>query len=110
LYPRVQGKIDYFEVSTPSTIEHYLRATDGGAVGLDQTPTRFTDVGVQHLMDTQTKVLLLECFFHGFFPLGSVVLRSWLVFDCVVDYERILCEHLMWWHRSLGCGKLGKIH
>jgi hypothetical protein len=42
LYPKVRGKIDYFEVSTPATIEHYLRTQNGGAVGLDQTPARFT--------------------------------------------------------------------
>ena len=121
LYPKVQGKIDYFEVSTPATIEHYLRATDGGAVGLDQTPKRFTDVGVQDLLDTQTKVFV-DCFYM-FCPRRLPYLCSSLrvVFSsffcvclcvcvcvCVCVFFTQLCEYLQRRHRSLGYGKLGK--
>jgi len=47
-YPQLKGKIAFMNISTPLTIEHYLRSDGngsgggGGAIGLDVTPERFT--------------------------------------------------------------------
>lgn len=49
-YPKCEGRVEVSDVSTPLSIEHYLRGWDGGAVGLDVTPPRFFDWNVvQHL-------------------------------------------------------------
>ena len=39
----MQGKIEFTDISTPLTIEHYLPSSSGGAIGLDVTPARFID-------------------------------------------------------------------
>jgi all-trans-retinol 13,14-reductase len=52
------------DVSTPLSISHYLRPTRGGGVGLDQTPTRYTDWNVQRHLDAETDI-------GGFFLTGQ---------------------------------------
>eukprot|EP00466_Bigelowiella_natans_P017217 jgi/Bigna1/90562/estExt_fgenesh1_pg.C_730053 len=39
-YPQTKGLVEMVDISTPLSIEHYLRTPRGGAVGLDQTPQR----------------------------------------------------------------------
>ena len=56
IFPGVKGRLDFVDVSTPLTIEHYLKTPSGGAGGLDQTPFRFTDVEIQDLLDTRSKI------------------------------------------------------
>ena len=53
-YPQLEGRIGFIDVSTPLSIEHYLGANEGGAVGLDQTPQRFTDWDVVRHLDART--------------------------------------------------------
>ena len=48
--------MDFVDLSTPLTIEHYLREPRGGAVGLDPTPQRFADRRVADMLDTETMV------------------------------------------------------
>eukprot|EP00455_Lapot_gusevi_P056682 TRINITY_DN9484_c0_g1_i1.p1 TRINITY_DN9484_c0_g1~~TRINITY_DN9484_c0_g1_i1.p1 ORF type:complete len:617 (-),score=87.31 TRINITY_DN9484_c0_g1_i1:11-1861(-) len=55
-YPQLRECIDFVDVSTPLTIEHYLRAEQGGAVGLDQIPRRFTDMEIQEVLDMRTRI------------------------------------------------------
>ena len=40
-YPATKGKVVFNDVSTPLTLETYLRANRGAGVGLDVTPQRF---------------------------------------------------------------------
>lgn len=57
LYPKMRKEhIGLVDVSTPASIQYYLNEPSGGAVGLDQTPRRFTDPHLQKLLDTRTKV------------------------------------------------------
>ncbi len=39
--PRTKGKVEYFEVSTPLSFDHFLRTSRGGFLGLEPTPERF---------------------------------------------------------------------
>jgi phytoene dehydrogenase-like protein len=55
-YPQLEGRIDLVDVSTPLSIQHYLGADEGGAVGLDHTPSRFTDWEVVRHLDARTKI------------------------------------------------------
>ncbi len=55
-YPQLEGRIELVDVSTPLSIEHYLGAVEGGAVGLDQTPRRFTDWEVVRHLDARTPI------------------------------------------------------
>jgi phytoene dehydrogenase-like protein len=55
-YPQLEGHIELVDVSTPLSIEHYLGTNEGGAVGLDQTPERFTDWELIRHLDTRTAV------------------------------------------------------
>ncbi len=55
-YPQLDGRIDLIDVSTPLSIEHYLGTNEGGAVGLDHTPARFTDWEVVRHLDSRTAV------------------------------------------------------
>ena len=55
-YPKLQGKVELVDVSTPLSIEYYLREPKGGAVGLDQSPDRFTNWKVVEHLDMQTRV------------------------------------------------------
>lgn len=42
-YPGIEGRVEFCDISTPLTIENYLRTGRGGAIGLDVTPQRFVD-------------------------------------------------------------------
>jgi len=55
-YPQLDGRIELVDVSTPLSIEHYLGANQGGAVGLDHTPERFTDWSVVERLDARTPI------------------------------------------------------
>jgi phytoene dehydrogenase-like protein len=55
-YPQLDGRIELLDVSTPLSIEHYLGANQGGAVGLDQTPERFTDWSLIERLDPRTPI------------------------------------------------------
>ena len=55
-YPQLEGAIELVDVSTPLSIEHYLGAEGGGAVGLDQVPERFTDWSLVERLDARTPV------------------------------------------------------
>ena len=43
LFPKPAGRVEFVVVSTPLTIENYLRSGGGAGVGLDVTPARFVD-------------------------------------------------------------------
>ena len=55
-YPQLEGRIELVDVSTPLSIHHYLGADEGGAVGLDQTPARFTDLELIERLDSRTAI------------------------------------------------------
>jgi len=55
-YPQLKGKVDSIDTSTPLTIEHYLQACGGGAIGLDHHPARYTDREVIKQLNMRTKV------------------------------------------------------
>jgi len=40
-YPSTAGRVVFTDISTPLTLETYLRAAEGAGVGLDATPERF---------------------------------------------------------------------
>ncbi|EOD27470.1 hypothetical protein EMIHUDRAFT_235826 [Emiliania huxleyi CCMP1516] len=42
-YPQTEGRVVAVDISTPLTIENYLRSGKGAAIGLDVTPARFVD-------------------------------------------------------------------
>ncbi len=44
------------DISTPLSIQHYLRATHGAAVGLDSPPQRFLDPEVRDALDPITNI------------------------------------------------------
>lgn len=55
-YPKFKGKIEFVNVSTPLTMDHYLQSTQGAAIGLDVTPQRFVDNEVMAQLDMKTKI------------------------------------------------------
>ena len=55
-FPKAKDKIEVMDISTPLTIENYLNASRGGAVGLDVTPTRFTDSFCRKNLDPVTSI------------------------------------------------------
>ena len=55
-YPQLEGKIELVDVSTPLSIAHYLGANGGGAVGLDHSPERFTDLRMVERLDARTPI------------------------------------------------------
>eukprot|EP01084_Bolivina_argentea_P259449 437770_1 len=50
-YPKCKDKIDFIDLSTPLSLEYYLKSDKGGAVGLDVTPNRFIDDKILDLTD-----------------------------------------------------------
>ncbi len=50
-YPQCKDKIDFIDLSTPLSLEYYLKSDKGGAVGLDVTPNRFIDDKILDLTD-----------------------------------------------------------
>jgi len=55
-YPQLEGRIELVDVSTPLSIEHYLSSDKGGAVGIDQSPERFTNWRVADWLDVRTPI------------------------------------------------------
>jgi phytoene dehydrogenase-like protein len=55
-YPQLEGRIGLVDVSTPLSIAHYLGTSEGGAVGLDHTPARFTDWEIVRHLDARTEI------------------------------------------------------
>jgi all-trans-retinol 13,14-reductase len=55
-YPLVEGKIEFVDVSTPLTIEHFLPSGQGSAIGFDVTPERFVDADVIRRLDMRTTI------------------------------------------------------
>ncbi len=55
-YPQLEGHIELVDISTPLSTEHYLGTDEGGAVGLGQTPQRFTDFDVMRHLDSRTPI------------------------------------------------------
>jgi len=55
-YPQFKDRIEFVNLSTPLTIDHYLQSTHGSAVGLDVTPTRFTDLETMDQLDMKSKI------------------------------------------------------
>jgi len=58
-YPKLEGKIELADLSTPLTIEHYLPTGSGTAIGLDTNAgkgCRFTDMETMALLDMRTVV------------------------------------------------------
>ena len=43
LYPKTKGKIKAVDISTPLSIENYIRSLEGSAIGIGVTPARFVD-------------------------------------------------------------------
>ena len=43
LYPKTKGKIKVVDISTPLSIENYIRSLEGSAIGIGVTPARFVD-------------------------------------------------------------------
>ncbi len=42
-YPGTVGRVAFVDISTPLTIENYLKSGEGASIGLDVTPSRFVD-------------------------------------------------------------------
>jgi hypothetical protein len=55
-FPKARGRIAVADISTPLSIQYYLRAPHGGAVGLDVCPSRFVDATVREALDPISKV------------------------------------------------------
>lgn len=55
-YPKFEGKIEFVNVSSPLTMDHYLQSTKGAAIGLDVTPERFVDIDIMEQLDMKTKI------------------------------------------------------
>lgn len=55
--PSIKGSIDYAEVSTPLSYEHFLRRKTGGFLGLEASPERFRQDWIR--VDTPFKNLYL---------------------------------------------------
>ena len=53
-FPKAKDHIEYLDLSTPLSIEQWLYAKRGGAVGLDVTPERFCNPEVRRLLDPVT--------------------------------------------------------
>ena len=56
------------DISTPSSIEQWLQADRGAAVGIDVIPSRFVDPVIRHRLDCVTDI-------HGLYMTGQ---------DCVL--------------------------
>ena len=55
-FPKAEGSIEVCDVSTPLSIEHYLGAYRGAAVGLDVIPERFTSSQARQRLDAVTPI------------------------------------------------------
>ena len=56
-YPQLKDKMDFIDVSTPLSIEHYLASPDGAAVGLEPSPLRYNgDWSIMKHLDSITPI------------------------------------------------------
>ena len=55
-YPLCSGHVDLVDISTPLSIEQFLSAHRGGAVGIDVTPERFCNSEVRDRLDVVTPI------------------------------------------------------
>jgi all-trans-retinol 13,14-reductase len=55
-HPQLEGHIELVDVGTPLSIQHYLGTDEGAAVGLDQSPQRFTGWDVMRHLDSRTAI------------------------------------------------------
>jgi len=55
-YPLCSGHVDLVDISTPLSIEQFLSAYRGGAVGIDVTPERFCNSEVRERLDVVTPI------------------------------------------------------
>jgi len=46
-FPQLEGKIDYYELSTPLSTAHFVNYKDGEIYGLDHSPARFRDMNLR---------------------------------------------------------------
>mmetsp|Transcript_45523 Transcript_45523/g.90184 ORF Transcript_45523/g.90184 Transcript_45523/m.90184 type:complete len:704 (+) Transcript_45523:51-2162(+) len=63
-YPQFKGKMEFMDVSTPITAQHYITSVAGSALGLESCPARFTDHKVGKALDMQ--------------PWGGIVKGLWM--------------------------------
>ena len=55
-FPEAKDQVALVDVSTPLTIEHYLKAPKGSAVGLEHSPASYCSLVYAQNTDTQTSV------------------------------------------------------
>ena len=55
-FPKAEGRIEVCDISTPLSIEHYLGAHRGAAVGLDVIPERFISPQARQRLDVVTSI------------------------------------------------------
>lgn len=55
-YPKCRDYIEVADISTPLSIEQWLYADRGGAVGLDVTPERFTNPNIRDHLDCDSGI------------------------------------------------------
>eukprot|EP01039_Chlorochromonas_danica_P000945 gene945-1027_t len=55
-YPKAAPYVTVCDISTPLSIQYYLRSPKGGAVGLDVAPQRFCDESLRENLDPITKI------------------------------------------------------
>eukprot|EP00600_Ochromonadales_sp_CCMP1393_P012802 CAMPEP_0175004802 /NCGR_PEP_ID=MMETSP0005-20121125/4964_1 /TAXON_ID=420556 /ORGANISM="Ochromonas sp., Strain CCMP1393" /LENGTH=368 /DNA_ID=CAMNT_0016259985 /DNA_START=31 /DNA_END=1137 /DNA_ORIENTATION=+ len=56
-FPKIKNhEVELADISTTLSIAHWLRADQGGAVGIDVTPKRFTDPVVRRQLDITTPI------------------------------------------------------
>jgi all-trans-retinol 13,14-reductase len=55
-FPKAESHIQFVDISTPLTIQHWLRATHGAAVGINSNPIRFVDPIVREELDPITRI------------------------------------------------------
>jgi all-trans-retinol 13,14-reductase len=56
LFPKMENRVEVSDVSTPLSIEHYLRDADGAACGLGVTPARFLDPEINCHLNMRTPI------------------------------------------------------
>ncbi|GBG78855.1 hypothetical protein CBR_g28080 [Chara braunii] len=54
-FPQLEGKVDYVDLGTPLTIEHYLKSLQGAPYGLAFSPVRFAPE-VQQILCPETPI------------------------------------------------------
>lgn len=55
-FPKAAPHLELVDLSTPLSIQYYIRGTHGAAVGLGSTPNRFVDPWVREQLDPITKI------------------------------------------------------